>query len=83
MNDLGLTFRQQIGNRFAGGNRNRDDRVAVCECGFYSAETRNITFDDAYCATFDINEGDPSTVSITLTVIGPVEIDGVSIIASR
>lgn len=49
----------------------------------YGAESRNLTFDDAYCSAFDIAEGDPSTVSITLTVVGPVEVDGVSIIAQR
>ena len=49
----------------------------------YGAESRNMTFDDAYCSAFDIAEGDPSTVSITLTVVGPVEVDGVSIIAQR
>ena len=32
----------------------------------YGAESRNVTFDDAYCSAFDIAEGDPSTVSITL-----------------
>lgn len=49
----------------------------------YGAESRNLTFDDAYCSAFDIAEGDPSTVSITLTIVGPVEVDGVSIIAQR
>lgn len=49
----------------------------------YGAESRNVTFDDAYCSAFDIAEGDPSTVSITLTIVGPVEVDGVSIIAQR
>ena len=49
----------------------------------YGAETRNVTFDDAYCSAFDIAEGVPSTVSITLTVVCPVEVDGVSIIAQR
>lgn len=49
----------------------------------YGAESRNVTFDDAYVQSYDINEGDPSTISITLAIVGPVEVDGVSIIAQR
>jgi hypothetical protein len=48
----------------------------------YGAEARSITFDDAN-GTISITEGSPSTVSITLTIKGPLEIDGTSIITAR
>jgi len=49
----------------------------------YGAESRSITFDDAYLQAFDVSEGDPSTVSLTLAIVGPVELDGVTLIAQR
>jgi len=30
-----------------------------------------------------VSEGDPSTVSLTLAIVGPVELDGVTLIAQR
>jgi hypothetical protein len=49
----------------------------------YGAESRQITFDDAYLQAFNVSEGDPSTVSLTLAIAGPVYIDGVALIGSR
>ncbi len=49
----------------------------------YGAETRRMDMDDMYLQSMDIAEGDPSTVSMTFGVIGPVEVDGVAVITQR
>jgi len=49
----------------------------------YGAESRDVTFDDASLTDLSFTEGAPSTVSITLTIKGPTEIDGSAIIPSR
>ena len=45
--------------------------------------TAHVSKASAEAVAREIAEGDPSTVSITLTIVGPVEVDGVSIIAQR
>ncbi len=49
----------------------------------YGAETRNITADDLLLRSWDVSEGPTSTISLNFEVIGPLELDGVSIIPSR
>ncbi len=49
----------------------------------YNAESRDITSEDLHFSDLTFTEGDPSTVSFTATVYGPLELDGNNIIPSR
>lgn len=60
--------------------------VASVDCSFsfnYGAESRKIEMDDCYLQSFDVSEGDVSTVSMTFGIIGPVDVDGVGVITQR
>ena len=49
----------------------------------YGAESRSITADDVILTGWEMSEGSPSTVALTFEILGPLELDGITIIGSR
>ena len=49
----------------------------------YGAESRGLTADDVVLTGWEVSAGSPSTVSLSFEILGPLELDGVSVIGSR
>ena len=49
----------------------------------YGAESRDITADDVVLTDISFEMGTPSTVSFSFQILGPLELDGTSIIDAR
>jgi hypothetical protein len=49
----------------------------------YLAESRDYSGEDAVLTGLDYNEGDPSNISFTFTIYGPMDIDGEAVIPLR
>lgn len=49
----------------------------------YGAESRTFAFDDLLLTALEYSEGSPNTIAFTFQIIGPVVIDGVTVIDAR
>jgi hypothetical protein len=49
----------------------------------YGAETRDITGEDAVCTGIEITEGEATTIAFSFQIIGPVQIDGTTVVSAR
>ena len=49
----------------------------------YNAESRDYSGEDALLTGLDYNEGDPSNISFTFTIYGPLDVDGNAVIPLR